>query len=179
MKKIFTVIAAATITLSCLCPVAAQAEESSANPLELAQRFSGGKLRNMLFSTTVDPHWFQSGEKFWYTYKTADGRKWYIDDPTRKSKTPLFDNHKLASELTMIVKDPLNEADLPIEKLEVQPDGYTFTFEVTSTQDAKPKKDAEGKEKKPGAGEKEIFYFSYDSRNGKLTHLADKEKETK
>ncbi|MDE6794731.1 MAG: DPP IV N-terminal domain-containing protein [Muribaculaceae bacterium] len=179
MKKIFTILAAATVSLSCLYPIVAQAEEGSANPLELAQRFSGGKLRNMLFSTTVDPHWFQSGEKFWYSYKTSDGKKWYIVDPVRRSKTPLFDNHKLASELTTIVKDPLNEADLPIEELEVQPDGYTFTFEITSTQDAKPKKDADGKEKKPEAGEKEKFYFSYDSRNGKLTHLVDKEKETK
>lgn len=179
MKHIFTLLTAATISVSCLTPTTVYAEESVSNPLEMAQRFSGDKLWSMLFSTTVDPHWFQSGEKFWYSYKTADGTKWYIVDPARKSKTLLFDNHKLASELTEITKDPLNEADLPIKKLEVQPDGHTFTFEIVSSQDAKPTKDAEGKEKKPKAGEKAIFYFSYDSRNGKLTHLEGKEKETK
>ena len=32
---------------------------------------------------------------------------------------------------------------------------------------------------KPEKGEKEIFYFSYDMNNGRLTHLKDKRKETK
>ena len=35
------------------------------NRYALAERFTEGKLRNMLFSTTVDPNWFKSGEKFW------------------------------------------------------------------------------------------------------------------
>ncbi len=179
MKKIFRLLSVASFSAVCLVSLTAIADEASVNPLELAERFSGGKLRNMLFSTTVDPHWFQSGEKFWYDYKTADGRKWYIVDPLKRSKTPLFDNHKLASELTMIMKDPFNEADLPIKNLEVQPDGYTFTFEVVSSQEAKTKKDAEGNEKKPAPDEKETFYFSYDSRTGKLTYLEGKEKETK
>ncbi len=48
-------------------------QEKTANPYELAQRFAGSKLRNMLFSTTVDPHWFKSGNKFWYSYKTGEG----------------------------------------------------------------------------------------------------------
>ncbi|MDE5713994.1 MAG: hypothetical protein K2I16_10320, partial [Muribaculaceae bacterium] len=78
MKHIFTLLTAATISVSCLTPTTVYAEESVSNPLEMAQRFSGDKLWSMLFSTTVDPHWFQSGEKFWYSYKTADGTKWYI-----------------------------------------------------------------------------------------------------
>ena len=179
MRQLFTFLATATVTLYGICAEPAEPVKSETNPLELAQRFSGGKLWNMLFSTTVDPHWFQSGEKFWYSYKTSDGTKWYIVDPVRRSKTLLFDNDKMASELTTIVKDPMNAAALPIANLEVQPDGYTFTFDVKSSQDAKPKKDADGKEKKPENGEKETFYFSYDSRNGKLTHLEGKEKETK
>lgn len=179
MKHVFTFVAATAISAASLSTSVVMAQDTTGNPLEMAQRFSGSKLRNMLFSTTVDPHWFQSGEKFWYSYKTSDGTKWYIVDPARKSKTLLFDNNKMASELTAIIHDPLNSADLPIKNLEVQPDGYTFTFDVASSQDAKAKKDAEGKEKKPKKGEKEIFYFSYDSRNGKLTHLEGKEKETK
>lgn len=178
MKHLFIYLAAATFTATAAFPVCATAQEQD-NPLEMAQRFSGGKLSNMLFSTTVDPHWFQQGEKFWYSYKTGNGTNWYVVDPARRTKTLLFDNDKIAAELTRIVKDPFIGSALPIKKLEVQPDGYTFTFEVTSSQDAKPKKDADGKEKKPKKGEKEVFYFSYDSRNGNLTHLADKEKETK
>ena len=43
------------------------AGNGTANRYELAERFAGSKLGNMLFSTTVDPHWFKSGDKFWYS----------------------------------------------------------------------------------------------------------------
>lgn len=156
---------------------AAQQSSSDANPYEMAERFSGPKLKTMLFSTTVDPHWFPKGQKFWYSYKTSQGTKWYVVDPsaTGNVKKELFDNDRLAAQLTEIVKDPFIGSQLPISKLEVQPDCKTFTFEVVSSQDAKPKKDKEGKETKPKAGEKEKFFFEYDSTTGKLTHLKDKE----
>ena len=51
-------------------------EVSNANPYELAERFTRPKLATMLFSTSVDPHWFPAGDKFWYTYKTGEGTRW-------------------------------------------------------------------------------------------------------
>ncbi|MBR3912597.1 MAG: DPP IV N-terminal domain-containing protein, partial [Alistipes sp.] len=153
------------------------------NRMALAERFTASKLENMLFSTTVDPHWFKSGEKFWYSYKTSEGTRWYVVDPATRKRSELFDHDKLAAELTEIVKDPFIAAQLPITNLEVDEDGQTFTFEVRSSQDAKPKKLSKedslaGKKPKKVRG-KEIFYFSYDSKTQKLTHLKDKEKETK
>ena len=149
----------------------------------LAERFTASKLSNMLFSTTVDPHWFKSGEKFWYSYKTSEGTRWYIVDPATRKRAEMFDHDKLAAELTEIMKDPFIAAQLPITNLEVDEDGQTFTFEVRSSQDAKPKKLSKedslaGKKPKKVSG-KEIYYFSYDSKTQKLTHLKDKEKEVK
>lgn len=157
----------------------APSQEKTANPYELAQRFAGSKLRNMLFSTTVDPHWFKSGNKFWYSYKTGEGTRWYVVDPTARTKKPLFDHDRMAAQLTEIVKDPFIAASLPISNLEPGDDGHTFTFEVTSSQDAKPYTGDDGKEVKPEKGEKEVFYFSYDMNTGRLTHLKDKHKEKK
>ena len=153
------------------------------NRMALAERFTASKLENMLFSTTVDPHWFKSGEKFWYSYKTSEGTRWYVVDPATRKRSELFDHDKLAAELTEIVKDPFIAAQLPLTNLEVDEDGQTFTFEVRSSQDAKPKKLSKedslaGKKPKKVRG-KEVFYFSYDSKTQKLTHLKDKEKETK
>ena len=129
----------------------------------LAQRFAGSKLRNMLFSTTVDPHWTPDGNAFWYSYKTGEGTKWYFVDPAKGSRTALFDHDKLAAQLTEIVRDPYTAANLPIRNLEPSADGRTFTFEVTSSQDAKA--DTTANAKKPAKGEKEVFYFSYDRPN--------------
>ena len=136
-----------------------------------AEKFTESKLRNMLFSTTVDPHWFQNGNSFWYEYKTSDGTFWYVVNPSQKKKELLFDRDKLASQLTEIVQDPFEAKHLPVRNLKVDADGRTFTFEVVSSQDEETEKN--GKKKK----EKKVFYFSYDYLSKELTHLKDKEKE--
>ena len=152
----------------------AENDNTTTNRHELAERFTANKLEHMLFSTTVDPHYFKSGEKFWYSYKTSNGTKWWVVDPATRKREPLFDQVKLASQLSEIMHDPFIAEQLPIRNLDVEQDGHTFTFEVTSSQDAKPE---EGKKAK--RGEKEIFYFSYDFNTKQLTHLKDKKKETK
>ena len=180
MKKQIVWFAGAMLALSSASGFAqGMPAPDGGNPYELAERFAGSKLPNMLFSTTVDPHWFKSGNKFWYSYKTGDGTRWYVVDPSTKSRRALWDHDKIAARLTEIMKDPFIAASLPIQDLEETGDGHTFTFYVTSSQDAKPTIGADGKEKKPGKGEKEVFYFSYDSNTGNLTHLKDKKKETK
>ena len=140
-----------------------------------AEKFTQEKLSTMLFSTTVDPHWFQQGNNFWYQYKTSEGTFWYVVNPTARTKNLLFDREEMASQLTEIVQDPFEARQLPIRNLKAKEDGRTFTFEVTSTRDAKPKKD----DKKAKKGKKEVFYFSYDYPTRKLTHLKDKEEDPK
>ena len=83
----------------------------------------------MLFSTTVDPHWFPTGNDFWFEYKTSEGTFWYVVDPDARRKTPLFDRDELASQLTEIVHDPFEARHLPIQNLKVKEDGRTFTFD--------------------------------------------------
>ena len=140
-----------------------------------AEKFTGEKLKTMLFSTAVDPHWFQQGNRFWYMYKTSEGVFWYVVDPASARKEQLFDRDELASQLSEIVQDPFDAQHLPLLNLKAKEDGHTFTFEIRSTRDAKPEK--KGEKVKPG--EKEMFYFSYDFNTRKLTHLKDAEKEPK
>lgn len=135
-----------------------------------AEKFTESKLKNMLFSTMVDPHWFQNGNSFWYEYKTSEGKFWYVVTPSQKKKELLFDRDKLAAELTEIVQDPFEARHLPVKNLKVDADGKTFTFEVVSSQDEQSKD-------KKGKTDKKVFYFSYDYPTKKLTHLKDKEKE--
>ena len=139
-----------------------------------AEKFTQPKLSTMLFSTTVDPHWFQQGNNFWYEYKTSEGTFWYVVNPTARTKNLLFDREEMAAQLTEIVQDPFEARQLPIRKLKAKEDGRTFTFEVQSSRDAKPKKG-----EKEGKAKKEVFYFSYDYPTRKLTHLKDKEEDPK
>ena len=154
--------------------VSAGAQERLPEYLQ-AEKFTGEKLKTMLFSTAVDPHWFQQGNRFWYMYKTSEGVFWYVVDPAAARKELLFDRDELASQLSEIVQDSFDAQHLPLLNLKAKEDGHTFTFEIRSTRDAKPEK--KGEKVKPG--EKEMFYFSYDFNTRKLTHLKDAEKEPK
>lgn len=160
----------------CTTVSVAKAQERLPEYLQ-AEKYTQEKLNTMLFSTVVDPHWFQKGNNFWFEYKTSEGTFWYVVDPAARTKKLLFDRDELASQLTEIVKDPFEARHLPITNLKAEEDGRTFTFEVKSTKDATPKKD--GKDKKDKKNEKEIFYFSYDYPTRKLTHLKDKEDDLK
>ena len=142
-----------------------------------AEKFTQDKLGTMLFSTTIDPHWFQQGNSFWYQYKTSEGTFWYVVNPNTRSKSLLFDREEMAAQLTEIVQDPFEARQLPIRNLKAKEDGRTFTFQVTSTRDAKPKKD--DKKANKAKNKKEVFYFSYDYPTRKLTHLKDQEEEPK
>ena len=174
MKKLL-MIALVTGGLLGLASGAINAQERLPEYLQ-AEKFTQKKLNTMLFSTTVDPHWFQQGNCFWYEYKTSEGTFWYVVDPAKKSKQLLFDRDRIAAQLTEIVHDPFEARHLPIQNLKAAEDGRTFTFEVTSSKDAKPEKDK--KDKKKGK-KKEVFYFSYDYPSKKLTWLEDKEEDPK
>lgn len=155
MKRILTTL---FLTLCITCTYS-HAQERLPEYLQ-AEKFTLEKLNSMLFSTKVDPHWFQQGNCFWYEYKTSEGTFWYVVDPSKKTKNQLFDRDELASQLTEIVHDPFEARHIPIRNLKAQEDGKTFNFEITSTKDS-------------------VFHFSYDYPARQLTHLKDKEKDPK
>src|SRR5690606_18867382 len=67
---------------------------------QLASRFSDKKINKMVFSTSVDPHWLKKSDRFWYVFETPHGKNWYIVDPARNEKKPMFDNARMAAEIT-------------------------------------------------------------------------------
>jgi dipeptidyl-peptidase 4 len=125
----------------------------------------------MLFSTAVDPHWMKTGSKFWYVYETTAGKKWYVVDPVKMTKVPMFDNDKLAAAITSIVKDPFDGKHLSLDNLKFTQDENTISFEVKSTQDEVKKDTA----RKNGtvAKEKKTFFFEYKIDSDSLIELKD------
>src|SRR5580692_8051167 len=97
---------------------------------QLAARFSPKKLEKMVFSTQVDAHWLKHGDRFWYTYETTEGKKWYIVDPVKAERKPLFDNDKLAAAISRIVKDPFDSKHLGLDSLKFIKDENWIQFEV-------------------------------------------------
>lgn len=136
---------------------------------QLASRFSPNKLKKMIYSTAVDPHWLKLSNRFWYEYETPSGKEWYLVEPVAKKKQKIFDNAKLAAEITTIVRDPFDAQHLPLQNLKFSADEKHITFEVLSTID-ELKKDRKDK-KAADSMQKKIFYFNYELAKSKLTEV--------
>ena len=147
----------------------AQAPVSKAN-YQLASRFSPRKLDKLVFSTSVDPHWLKQSDRFWYIYETSSGKNWYIVDPAKAQKRLLFDNAKLAAQLTAIVGDPMDAQHLNIDSLRFIRDENWIQFEVKSTIDSVIR-DTAAKKGTPPKTEKKRFYFEYNINTGELVTL--------
>lgn len=136
---------------------------------QLAARFSPNKLKKIVYSTAVDPHWLKLGNQFWYEYETPGGKEWYLVNPVSKSKKKIFDNARLAAEITTIVRDPFDAQHLPLENLKFSADEKNITFEVKSTID-EVKKDRKDK-KAADSMQKKVFFFNYVIATQKLTEV--------
>lgn len=136
---------------------------------QLASRFSPAKLKKLVYSTSVDPHWLKRSSKFWYEYETPNGKYWYMVDPLARSKKKIFDNAKLAAEITTVIRDPFDAQHLPLENLKFSADEKQISFEVKSTID-EVKKDRKDK-KAADSMQKKIFFFNYDVASAKLTEV--------
>src|ERR1043166_2561717 len=55
-----------------------------------------------VLNTGVAPIWFQDSTRFYYRAATASGlASWYVVDPLKRTKTPMFDNVRLASAMSL------------------------------------------------------------------------------
>ena len=157
MKRIFSLLALA---------VSLVASAQNAN-YEQAARFSTKSLQNLVYSTRITPNWFRDSDKFWYSWKTAQGTKYYIVDPAAGTKTEVFDMAKLAREITEITRDPYDAQHLPL-RLELK-DDKTFQWDMKSKTE---KRDSAGN----STGKFVEYRFYYDIASGKLTYDTEEHK---
>ena len=114
----------------------AERELARAN-YDLASRWTAAKVGKMVFSTAVTPHWLEFSDRFWYSFETTAGMKWYLVDPVKKAKTPLWDNAKMAQQLTRILRTPYDAQHLPIGTIKFIDNDTKVRFSVTLAREAR------------------------------------------
>ena len=165
----------------------AQLEPVTKADYRAAARYSPTQIRKMVHSTSVSPHWLKESNRFWYTYETAEGMAYYIIDLDRKQKKQLFDNDKMAADMTRLTGDPFDAQHLYISKLRFIKNETVLQFEVKSKlaweeekKDEEDKEDGDGQEKKKKATKKKkerrTWHFEYDLNTQTLRLLDDFEK---
>ncbi|MCU1238241.1 MAG: peptidase prolyl oligopeptidase active site domain protein, partial [Candidatus Solibacter sp.] len=114
---------------------------------ELAGRWTPAKVNKLVFDVAVTPHWMDSGDRFWYSFENSTGRKFYIVDPAKKTKSMVYDPAKLAASLTTATGLPYDSQHLPITAIRFVKNEGSIQFEVNVPRDA-----VIPGEKKPPAG---------------------------
>lgn len=159
---------------------------ASATPaanFELAARWAPYKIRDLIHSTAVQPNWIRHGDRFWYEWESSDGSSFWLVDPAAGTKTAIFDNDRIASELTRITGDPWDGQHLPIRNIRFIDDN-TLHFEVESSQDEEVEEEEddvddeeqdEDQERRTNRTRKRVHYFEYDVNTRTLRELADYE----
>lgn len=171
-----------TAAILLAAPLAAQQTAGSPANYRLAARFAPYKIQDLVYSTSVDPQWIEGSESFWYEWETSDGSFYYIVDPVAGTKRQIFDNDRLAAELTRITRDPWDGQHLPIRAIKFI-DANTLQFEVESSQDEEEdetetemeeldEEEEEGERQRQRA-RKKVFHFEYDVNTRVLRELED------
>ena len=166
----------------------------------LEERFLPDQVSKLVFDLAVTPHWFSESDRFWYSYQTTEGTRYYIVDPVKKAKTPLWDNAKVAAALSTLTNFPYDAQHLPIKRLKLVEKDTKMRFEVEIRKNAvvpnEPKKEKsqedieeQGKEGESKQGEQQgqatpaaappgekpedtrTIYFEYDMATAKVTRL--------
>jgi dipeptidyl aminopeptidase/acylaminoacyl peptidase len=106
---------------------------------DLASRWMASKVGKLVFDTSVSPHWAETSDRFWYAFETAQGRKFVLVDPLRRTKAPLWDNAKMAAMLTNITRIPYDSQHLPITPATMKwvKNDTAIRFELEVPKDAK------------------------------------------
>lgn len=164
---------------------------------ELAAQWIPAKVGKLIFDLTVTPHWLDAGDRFWYSFETNKGRRFWLVDPVKKSKTSVFDPVKLAAQLTEATGLPWDSQHLPITTIRFVKNDSSIEFDVSVPRDAvipgEKKKDAAvektetGNQNQPqqqgGRGGRggaaanssnKTLTFEYELASGKLTLLDEK-----
>ncbi len=102
-------------------------------PLEA--RFLPDSVNKLVFDLSITPHWFTLSDKFWYSYRTTEGTHYWIVDPAKKSKLPLWDNAKIAASLSTLTNFPYDAQHLPVRRLKLVDKDTKMRFEVEIRKD--------------------------------------------
>ena len=92
----------------------------------------GGQADSLVYKTRITPHWFRGNTRFWYRNDLAGGAREFIQvDAETGSRTPAFDQEKLAAALSKSAGSTVYKADrLPFDAIEFDADAKSIRFQV-------------------------------------------------
>lgn len=103
-----------------LCAAASLPAQVSYNR---AERLLPWNTSALVAGDSVRPQWYPDGNRFWYRNKTAIGAEFVLIDPIKNTRTPLFDNTRLAAALSVANDTSYDPTKLPFRSFTFTDDG--------------------------------------------------------
>ena len=123
-------IAALALSTLAFTSAFAQQRQNIAN-WTLANEFADtATMRRVSYSQSVTPNWINGGDSLWYSWRDHVGCNFYVAYPRLKAKTVMFDQSRLASQLSTLHKKPFDPTRLPFNSVNFAKDAKTITFDV-------------------------------------------------
>ena len=95
---------------------------------EQAERFTSMPFGKLVGTLAVSPHFINGSDRFWYSFTTGDGTRYYYVDSERKVKRELFDREVLARELSALTGSEADARKLALRELVFGRDDKVFSF---------------------------------------------------
>jgi dipeptidyl-peptidase 4 len=83
-----------------------------------AEQFLGWNLDPLVSGVPVQPQWLPGGERFWYRVRDVSGHSFVLVDPARGSRSPAFDQVRLAAALSIAADTSYLAGKLPFTSFE-------------------------------------------------------------
>lgn len=119
-------IALAALSAS-LTATAQRTDSLSRKDYEHAASFLNFGTESLVYRTGLRANWMD-GDKFWYSINTEKGTEFFLVDPAKKSKTPAFDQAKLAAALSKAMDRNFDPYKLPFQSISFAQDQKSFSF---------------------------------------------------
>jgi dipeptidyl-peptidase 4 len=132
-RHLAVMMAMLVFSAACRLQAADQQRATGAN-FKLAYKYSPDFLNKFLYSTVVIPTWIGKTDSFWYEYRTSQGKHYYRVNPQQSTREPLFDNAKLATQLSEMTRKPLDPSLLPLANVDVNDEGNKMKFNTDGFQ---------------------------------------------
>jgi dipeptidyl aminopeptidase/acylaminoacyl peptidase len=79
------------------------------------------RLEQYVRGGTVEPHWLEDGESFWYVEQGIEEEPVYLLDPRKRSRRHLFDLASIREHLQRVLREGTLADGLPLRGLIIQP----------------------------------------------------------
>ena len=123
MKKLITILP--LFLLQAMLPTQAQTKADYSE----AKRFLVSNMWDAVGSREVKPVFIGNTDNFWYKYSTTRGTRYYLVNPKRGTRKPLFDNGEMAVAIGNITHKTYTDSTLNIHP-RFADDGKTFLLDI-------------------------------------------------